>query len=71
MGVVVLHVWTLTVTDVETGREARRLASAVERLPGVESASVNLDTKNVTVRGRNLTRESVRRTIADAGFHVA
>lgn len=66
-----LHVWTLTVAELATAHEARALTSAVERLPGVETASVNLDTKNVTVRGRGLDRETLRQTISDTGFHAA
>lgn len=65
-----LHVWTLTVPEVASGREARVLTGAVERLAGVESASVNLDTKNVTVRGRGLDPDTLRRTITDAGFRA-
>jgi copper chaperone CopZ len=46
------------------------LVEAVEAVDGVESASMNIDTKNLWVRGHHVREAEVRRVIEEAGFGV-
>ena len=43
----------------------------VSRVEGVESVDVDLDSKLVTVRGRELSDESLRAAIEEAGYEAA
>jgi copper chaperone CopZ len=43
----------------------------VSRVEGVESVDVDLDSKLVTVRGRELSDEGLRAAIEEAGYEAA
>jgi copper chaperone len=43
----------------------------VGQVAGVEEVAIDLGTKRVTVRGRDVSDEAVRAAIDDAGYEVA
>lgn len=49
----------------------RAVAEEVGAVAGVESVSVDLDTKLVTVRGSNLVDDELRAAIEEAGYEAA
>ncbi|WP_448204535.1 heavy-metal-associated domain-containing protein [Azospirillum sp. sgz302134] len=62
-------VQTLKVTGMTCGSCAQAVTKAVEALPAVERALVDLDTGEVTVEG-NADQSTVKRAIEEAGYHV-
>jgi ATP-binding protein involved in chromosome partitioning len=49
----------------------RRVTEALQPLDGVESVDVDLETKLVVVRGRELDDAALRTAIEDAGYEAA
>ena len=47
------------------------IVSEVERVPGVRSVEVDLETKTVTVEGSLLDDDALRGAIDDAGYDIA
>jgi copper chaperone len=47
------------------------VSDEVGQVSGVESVEVELETKRVTVRGRELDDDAVRAAIDDAGYEAA
>jgi len=45
--------------------------SALEGVPGVKSAQVDLANKSAVVEGENLDDEALRAAVSDAGYEVA
>ena len=49
---------------------ALSIREEVSEVPGVESVEVDLDTKTVTVSGREISDELVRAAIVEAGYEA-
>jgi copper chaperone len=62
---------TYSVPGVSCGHCRSAIASEIEQLPGVTAVDVDLETKTVTVQGRDLDDGAVRGAIDDAGYDVA
>jgi len=62
---------TLTVPGMTCGHCQAAVSGAVGSLPGVERVDVNLDTKLVTVGGRDLDRAVIVAAIDRAGFDTS
>ena len=62
---------TYTVPGVHCGHCEQAITTSVSAVDGVESVDVDLETKLVTVRGSELSDESLRAAIDDAGYDVA
>jgi copper chaperone len=62
---------TYTVPGMHCGHCEHAVKSSVSAVQGVESVDVDLETKLVTVRGTDLSDESLRAAIDDAGYDVA
>jgi copper chaperone len=62
---------TYSVPGVHCAHCEQAIKTSVSAVEGVESIDVDLDTKLVTVRGSELSDESLRAAIDDAGYDVA
>ena len=62
---------TYTVPDVSCHHCVIAVSEEVGRVAGVESVDVALETKQVTVRGRDLDDRALRAAIDEAGYEVA
>jgi copper chaperone len=60
-----------TVPGMNCGHCRASITADVEKVAGVASVSVNLDTKRVTVAGEQLDDAAVRAAIDEAGYDVA
>ena len=59
-----------SVPGVSCGHCVSAVSAEVERVAGVESVEVDLETKRVTVRGREVDDRLVRAAIREAGYEV-
>ena len=59
-----------SVPGVSCGHCVSAVTAEVEQVAGVESVEVNLETKRVTVRGREVDDRLVRAAIHEAGYEV-
>jgi copper chaperone CopZ len=59
---------TYSVPGMSCGHCERAVSSELQRIPGVASVEVDLDTKLVTVRGSRLDDEAWRAAIGEAGY---
>ena len=62
---------TLTVPGMTCGHCESSVTTEVGAVPGVSGVAVDLDTKLVTVTGRDLDRSALVAAIDEAGFDVA
>lgn len=62
---------TYTVPGMSCGHCESAVKGKVSAVEGVENVDVDLDTKVVTVTGTNLSDESLRAAIDDAGYDIA
>jgi copper chaperone len=62
---------TYTVPGMSCGHCVMAVREEVERVAGVESVDVELETKQVIVRGRGLDDGAVRAAIDEAGYEAA
>jgi copper chaperone len=62
---------TYTVPGMSCGHCVVAVRQEVERVAGVESVDVELETKEVTVRGRGFDDGDVRAAIDEAGYEAA
>jgi copper chaperone len=62
---------TYTVPGLSCGHCVTAVSEEVERVAGVESVEVELETKQVTVRGRGLDDAALRAAIGEAGYEAA
>ena len=62
---------TYTVPGMSCGHCESAVKGKVSAVEGVENVDVDLDTKLVTVTGTNLSDESLRAAIDDAGYDIA
>lgn len=60
-----------TVPDMTCSHCTQAVGSELERVEGVESVSVDLDTKRVVVRGGGLDDAALRAAIDQAGYEAA
>ncbi len=60
-----------TVPGMSCGHCRAAITAEVERVAGVASVDVDLDTKRVTVAGDQLDDAAVRAAIGEAGYEVA
>ncbi len=63
--------FTYTVTGMTCAHCTRAVESELSRVPGVEVAEAELETKLVTVRGTGLGDEELRAAIEEAGYEAA
>ena len=61
---------TYTVPGMSCGHCVVAVSEEVERVTGVESVDVELETKRVTVRGRGIDNGAVRAAIDEAGYEA-
>lgn len=62
---------TYTVPDMSCEHCKHPVSSELSLVPGVDSVEVDLDTKLVTVRGRELDDGALRAAIEAAGYQAA
>ena len=62
---------TYTVPGMSCGHCKQAVTSELQRVAGVESIDVDLDTKLVIVRGSELDDEALRAAIEEAGYEAA
>lgn len=62
---------TYTVPHMTCGHCKHAVASELSAVAGVDSVDIDLDTKLVTVSGRELDDASLRAAIEDAGYRTA
>ena len=62
---------TYTVPGMSCGHCEAAISEEVERVAGVEAVDVDLDSKRVTVRGRDVDEGAVRAAIHEAGYDIA
>jgi copper chaperone len=62
---------TYTVADMSCGHCKQAVSSELGEVAGVESVDVDLDTKLVTIRGRDLDDAVLRAAIEEAGYEAA
>jgi copper chaperone len=62
---------TYTVRGMSCDHCAAAISEEVQRVAGVETVDVGLDTGRVTVRGRRVDDRAVRAAIDEAGYEVA
>jgi copper chaperone len=62
---------TYAVPAVHCGHCAMSIREEVSEVEGVEAVDVDLDTKLVTVRGRDLEDAALRAAIVEAGYEPA
>jgi copper chaperone len=60
-----------TVAGMNCGHCRASITAEVEKVAGIASVSVNLDTKRVRVAGEHLDDAAVRAAIDEAGYDVA
>jgi copper chaperone len=61
---------TYTVAGMSCSHCVAAIRDEVGRLGGVDEVAVALDSKRVTVRGRDLEDQAVRAAIGDAGYEA-
>jgi copper chaperone len=62
---------TYSVPAIHCGNCRRAIEDEVGAMPGVDSVEADLETKVVTVRGREVDDGAVRAAIAEAGYEAA
>jgi copper chaperone CopZ len=62
---------TYTVPGIHCAHCGMSIREEVSEVAGVDEVEVDLDTKVVTVRGRELSDESLRAAIVEAGYQAA
>ena len=62
---------TYTVPRMSCGHCRTAITSEVEKVAGVSTVDVDLDTKRVTVAGDQLDEAAVRAAIDEAGYDIA
>lgn len=62
---------TYTVPKIHCGHCAMSIKEEVSEVAGIETVEVDIDTKVVTIRGRNLFDPDLRAAIAEAGYEAA
>jgi copper chaperone CopZ len=62
---------TYTVPAIHCAHCGMSIREEVSEVEGVESVDVDLDTKVVTISGRELSDEKLRAAIAEAGYEAA
>lgn len=62
---------TYTVPDLSCAHCTQTVSSALGQVEGVESVTVELDTKQVVVRGDQLDDAALRVAIDEAGYQAA
>lgn len=62
---------TYTVPTMSCGHCKQAVSSELSQVAGVESVDVDLETKVVTVRGRDLDDTALRTAIDEAGYEAA
>jgi copper chaperone len=62
---------TYTVPGLSCGHCVSAVSEEVGQVAGVESVDVGLDTKLVTIRGRDLDDDALRAAIDEAGYEAA
>jgi len=62
---------TYTVPDMSCGHCKQSISSELESIAGVDHVDVDLDTKRVVVRGRQLDDAALRTAIEEAGYEAA
>jgi copper chaperone len=62
---------TYTVPDMSCGHCKHSVSSELREVAGVDAVDVDLDTKLVTVRGRDLDDAALRAAIEEAGYEAA
>jgi copper chaperone len=62
---------TYTVAEMSCGHCRQAVTSELSRVAGVECVDVELATKLVTVRGRDLDDDAARAAIEEAGYEAA
>lgn len=60
-----------TVPDMSCGHCTQTVSSQLERVDGVESVAVDLESKRVVVRGDRLDDTALRAAIDQAGYEAA
>ena len=60
-----------SVPDISCGHCRAAITSEVEKLPGVASVHVDLESKRVSVIGEELDDAAVRAAIDEAGYDIA
>jgi copper chaperone len=61
---------TYTVAGMSCAHCVTALSEEVEQVAGVESLEVSLETKRLTVHGRDLDDASIRAAIREAGYEA-
>ena len=62
---------TYVVPEMSCGHCESAIRAAVSAVPGVESVTVDLESKRVDVRGEGLDDVAIRAAIDEAGYDVA
>jgi copper chaperone CopZ len=62
---------TYTVPGMSCEHCRTSISEEVSAVPGVESVDIDLDTKLVSVRGRDVDNAAVRAAIDEAGYDIA
>ncbi|MFA9271363.1 MAG: heavy-metal-associated domain-containing protein [Baekduiaceae bacterium] len=60
-----------TVTGMTCGHCVSSVREEVGEIPGVDSVDVDLTSGRLTVTGRDVSEDAVRRAVADAGYEVS
>lgn len=63
--------WSYTVQGMHCAHCEHAVRQELAAVEGVESVTVDLGTKNVTVRGRGLDDATLRAAIDEAGYEAA
>lgn len=61
---------TLTVEGMSCAHCKARVEKALAAVPGVESVSVDLDSKKATVNGKDLDLKALAHAVTEAGYAV-
>ena len=61
---------TYSVPDMSCGHCEHAVSTELQTVEGVESVDVDLETKLVTVRGRDLDDQALRAAIDEAGYEA-
>ena len=62
---------SVTVNGMTCGACATKVSAAVESVPGVSNAEVDLGASTVTATGQDVDEAAVRAAIASAGYQTA
>jgi len=62
---------TITVNGMTCGGCATKVSAAVESVPGISNAEVDLGASTVTATGQDVDEAAVRAAIASAGYQTA